>query len=111
VHLPVAAHHSDDGRAARARRLVPRRDRRPDAAVLRVANDSHAGASGLRRAVARVVLRGVVDDDDLVDEGRHRRHCLADPPRFVVGGEDDSDPGTGEHERVRNGHAGSVQGR
>ena len=97
MHLPVAGHDGDDVGAEGEGAAVAGDDGGAHAAVLRVADHLDArvaGAGGLARGA---VAARVVDDDDVVDEGRHARHGLRDPALLVVGGDDDGDAGALEH--------------
>src|SRR5262249_35864624 len=57
-----------------------------DAGVLLVVDDEHTRVADRASPFRCVVLGAVVDDDDVVDEVRHRRDGLTDEPALVVRG-------------------------
>ena len=71
VHLAVTVDLHDDVRADREGAPEPRLHGARQAEVLGVPQDGHPPPSRLRDGLCDIVVRTVIDDDDLIDEARH----------------------------------------
>ena len=99
VHLIVARHHGGRIHPRGQRALVARDDRGADTAVALVDDHLDARVVDRPRAIGRRVGRGVVDDEDPVDEPRDPLQRGRDQPLLVVGRDDDGDGLSFEHRR------------
>ena len=70
VHLSVRAHDDDQLGSQRFRSAAPTRNGRADTPVVSVLDELDAG-SELASDARRLVDAAVVDDDELIHEGRH----------------------------------------
>src|SRR5262245_60914037 len=91
VHLVVGGHDARDVDPLLERALVAGEDRRADTAVAlaREDRDPRISCGGGVRAPRRAVARGVVDDDDPVDEVGHRCERHGEQLLLVVRRHDD----------------------
>ena len=100
VHLVVGGHDAGDVDLLLERSAIARCDGGADTRVSLVADDPHARVADRLGRSRRAVARGIVDDDDPVDELGDPTDRLADEPLLVERGNDDRDPLAVEHQVV-----------
>ena len=89
VHLVVGRHHADDVEALLERPFVAGDDRGADAAVPLPGDQLDSRVCRRAHGLGGPVGRGVVDDEDPVDELGDPGEGRPDQPLLVVGGDDD----------------------
>ena len=97
VHLVVAGHHRDRVDSGRQCQLVAGDDRCTDPAVAIVRDDLDTRVVGRARTLGCRIGRGVVDDEDPVDEAGNALNSGCDQLLFVVRRHDDGNALTLEH--------------
>ncbi len=100
VHLIVARHHRDSVHPLGERALVAGDDRRAHATVALVRDHLDPGIVDAARPLRGRVARGVVDDEDSVDEAGDPLHRRCDQSFLVVRRYHDGDALSFEHPAI-----------
>jgi len=103
MHLPIACHHGDrvvvaGGEAEVGGSRISGCDGGSDAAPSDVSNDFDSRVAGSFGALRRSVETAVIDNDDVIDESRHRLDHLSDVGLLLECGNDHDDAATLEHD-------------
>lgn len=101
VHLAVAVDLDDDVGADRQRVPEAGLHRAPQAPVLGVSQDGHPLPARRRDGLRDLVVRTVVDDDDLIDEARHALDDGRKVASDIETWHDDDDAMIAEHRPIQ----------